>query len=157
MLDASSLVTLAQAHALSLLTLLPDQALTVTEVYREAVEAGRARGYPDALLIADAFSHRWVTIADPAGQEPLPGISRTDSLVIHLAEELGAVDVLINDRTLLGKAKQRRLPARLTADFVEALYQRGRITRKRRHGLLSAFVAQGRYSEEFMKAFLLLR
>lgn len=152
--DASSLITLAGADALGLLSLSPLKACTVAEVYRETVEVGLARGYRDAPAISRAFEQGLLTIRDPRRAEKLTGISRTDSLLLHLAEETGA-EILVNDQALLRKAEERGLPARVTAEFVQRLYKAKKISGARRDALLKDFVANGRYSEDFLLAFLL--
>ena len=156
-LDSSALITLAGAGALRLLTLSPHKACTVTEVYRETVEAGWGKARAEAVEIARCFDRKMVTIQDPLGSEKLAGISRTDSQVLLLAEETGAADLLTNDRTLLAKAEQRGLPACVTAEFVMELHENGKISRKRRDRLLGDFLDRGRYSEEFLRALLLGR
>jgi hypothetical protein len=87
----------------------------------------------------------------------LAGISLTDSLVLRLGEEVRAAAVLINDQALLRKAEERGLPAQVTAQFVHSLYVARKISRARRDKLLNDFVAHGRYSEQFLQAFLLGR
>lgn len=156
-LDSSALVTLAGADALTLLALSPHKGLTVSEVYRETVEIGLATAYPDAVAIARLFEQGTVTIQDPRRQGKLAGISRTDSLVLLLAQEVSAAAVLVNDQALLRRAKQRGLVAQFSAEFVQELCDTGRISRRRRDTLLREFVANGRYSEEFMEALLLRR
>lgn len=156
-LDSSALITLAGANALPLLRLSPHRALTVSGVYSETVEAGLARAHPDAVAIREAFEIQIVAIQNPRSTETLAGISRTDSQVLLLAEEVAAAALLVNDKPLWRKAEQRGLPARFTAEFVEDLYQAGKISRKRRDGLLDGFVSRLRYSEEFIRALLLAR
>ena len=156
-MDSSALVTLASAEALGLLALSPHKALTVPEVYRETVEIGIAQGYPDAVAIGRLFEQGVVTIQDSRRKEKLAGISRTDSLVLLLAQEVSAAAVLVNDQALLRKAEQRGLAAQFSAEFVQELYQTGRISRRRRDRLFQDFVANGRYSEEFMEALFLRR
>lgn len=156
-IDSSALVTLAGAEALGLLALSPHKALTVPEVYRETVEIGIAQGYPDALAIGRLFEEGVVTVRDPRRKEKLAGISRTDSLVLLLAGEVSAAVFLVNDQALLRKAEQLRVPAQFTAEFVQELCQAGRISCPRRDRLLEGFVANGRYSEEFLGALILRR
>ena len=155
--DSSALITLAGGDALSLLRLSPRKAVTVPEVYQEVVEAGLAGAYPDVLAIRCAFEDGIVAVRLARRSEKIAGISRTDSLIILLAEELGAAELLINDRGLYRKAGQRSLPARLTAEFVHGLYRAGRIEKGRRDTLLGHFVSNGRYSEAFLNAFLAQR
>ena len=151
-LDSSALITLAGADALGLLRLSPHKACTVGEVYREAVEWGREKGRPDALLIGRLFERGIVTIQDPRRRERLPGISQTDSLVIHLAEEARAALCLMNDQELRDRAVRRGLPARYTAEFVNELYVTGNISQTRRDALLQAFLANRRYTEHFLQS-----
>lgn len=156
-LDSSALVTLAGADALALLALSAHTSLTVSDVYRETVEQGLAKGYPDAVAIAGLFEQGIVTIQDPRRKEKLAGISRTDSLVLLLAQEVSAAALLVNDQVLLRKAEQRGLAAQFSAEFVQELYQSGRISRRRRDRVLRDFVANERYTEEFVEALLLGR
>jgi len=155
--DSSALITLAGGGALSLLALAPGPVCTVQEVYEETVEAGLARGFPDAVEISHYFRDQRVSIRSPRRDERVEGVSRADSRVLLLAEELGAADLLVNDRTLLGKAVERGLPARFTLEFVVDLSDAGRLSRKRRDALIENFVARGRYSREFVAAVLLGR
>jgi predicted nucleic acid-binding protein len=151
--DSSALITLAGADALPLLTLSPHKAVTVSEVYRETVETGSAMAYPDAAAIGSLFQQGIVTVQDPRRKQKLAGISRTDSLVLLLAEEVAAAVLLVNDQALLRKAEQRGLVAQFTAELVQELYRAGRVSRRRRDDLFRDFVANRRYSEEFMQAF----
>jgi len=153
--DASALVTLAAADALELLRLSPHGACTVPEVYQETVEAGVARGFPDAHAIARLFESRSLTTISPRRRVKVEGISLTDSLVLSLAEQLRADDLLVNDRKVLRKAEQRGLPARLTLEFVQDLYEQGKITRPNRDRLFQSFIDRNRYTEDFIRAFLL--
>lgn len=150
--DSSALITLAGADALSLLTLSPHKAVTVSEVYRETVEIGSAMAYPDAAAIGSLFEQGMVTVQDPRRKQKLAGISRTDSLVLLLAEEVAATVLLVNDQALLRKAEQRGLAAQFTAEWVQELHQAGRVSRRQRDGLFQDFVAHGRYSEGFIEA-----
>ena len=102
--DSSALITLAGADTLSLLRLSAHKAVTVPEVYQEVVEAGLAGAYPDALAIRRAFEDGIVTVRPAHRSEKIPGISPTDSLIILLAEEVEAAELLINDRALYRKA-----------------------------------------------------
>jgi len=156
-LDSSALITLAGADALALLALSPHKAVTVSEVYRETVEIGSVKAYPDAAAIGRLFEQGVVRVRDPRRKEKLTGISPTDSLVLRLAEEVAAAVLLVNDQALLRKAEQRGLAAQFTAEFVQELYDAGRLSRRRRARLFQEFVANGRYSEEFMGTFLLRR
>ena len=156
-LDSSALVTLAGADALPLLALSAHKSLTVSEVYRETVEVGLAKAYPDAVAIAGLFEHGTVTIQDPRRKEKLAGISRTDSLVLLLAQEVAAAALLVNDQVLLRKAEQRGLAAQFSAEFVQELYHTGRISRRRRDRVFRDFVTNERYTEEFVEALLLRR
>mgnify|MGYP001569590475 CR=1 FL=1 len=156
-LDSSALITLAGAEALGLLGLSRHRAITVSEVYRETVEIGSLKAYPDAAAIGMLFEQGVVTIRDPRRKGKIIGISRTDSLVLRLTEEVPAAVLLVNDQALLRKAQQRGLSAQYTAEFVQELYRAGRITERRRDSLFRDFVANGRYSEGFMEALLLRR
>ena len=156
-LDSSSLITLGRGAALDLLAPSPHQALTVAEVYRETVEVGLAKGRPDSAECNSAFERGLITLQEPRRAEKLAGISLADSLVLHLAEEVRAGQLLTNDKTLFRKAEERGLPVADTAAFVQDLHVSGRIPRERRDSLLKDFVARGRYTAEFMQAFLLGR
>ncbi len=156
-LDASALITLAGADGLDLLAFSPRKACTVREVHREAVELGGEKGRPDAGPIGRVFDSGVLAIRAPIQREKIPGISQTDSLLIHLAKEISGAALLTNDRNLFRKAEQRGLEAMLSAQFVQRLYEAATITLTRRDTLLQAFVDHGRYSPEFMQAFLLGR
>lgn len=156
-LDSSALITLAGAEALGLLTLSPHKAVTVSEVYRETVEMGSVKAYPDAAAIGRLFEQGVVRVQEPRRKEKLTGISPTDSLVLLLAEEISAAALLVNDQTLLRKAEQRGLAAQFTAEFVQELCHAGRISRHRRDRLFQEFVANERYSGELIEAFFLRR
>ena len=156
-MDSSALITLAGAGALSLLPLARRDARTVPEVYRETVEVGLSQGYPDARAIGDCFRRGWIQAQSPKRPMELPGLSRTDSLVLRLAEETAAAGLLVNDRTLLRKAEQRNLPARVTLEFVWERLEARQISRRRFDQLLFNFRERRRYSEEFLEAFLLGR
>ncbi len=153
-IDSSALITLAVADGLALLTLSSNQIRTVPEVYRETVEGGLAQGRPDAAEIGRAFEKGIVTVQNPRRREKLPGLSQTDSLVVHLAQEMRAQECLINDQDLLVKMRRRGLVARYTLEFVEALHTTGRISRAKRDRLLREFLAQGRYTEPFLQSLL---
>ncbi len=155
MIDSSALITLAVADGLDLLARSSHPVRTVSEVYRETVEEGSAKGRPDAAEIGRAFEKGIVTVENPRRRERLAGLSRTDSLVLHLAQEIRARECLINDQDLLVKMKRRGLAARYTLEFVEALYRAARISLARRDHLLREFLAYGRYTESFAQSLLL--
>ena len=156
-LDSSALITLAGAEALALLARSPHRAITPSEVYRETVEIGLVKACPDAAAIGRLFQQGVVRVQDPRRREKLAGISRTDSLVLLLAEEVSAAVLLVNDQALWRKAEQRGLAAQYTAEFVQELYRTGRVSRRRRDSLFRDFLANRRYSEQFMEAFFLRR
>lgn len=155
--DTSALITLAGADALGLLRLPPHQPCAPPEVFQEAAEAGLAQAFPDALKIRELFDRGHASIRAPRRRQKIEGVSVTDSLVILLAEELGAADLLANDRGVLRKAEQRGLPASLSVEFVQDLFEQGNISRKRRDALFACFLARGRHTEEFVRVFLLGR
>ena len=94
------------------------------------------------MAIASVFEQGMVTIQDTRRREKLAGISLTDSS---------------NHQVLLRRAEQVGLAAQFSAEFVLELCHAGRISRRRLDGLLRDFVANGRYSEEFMEALILRR
>jgi predicted nucleic acid-binding protein len=153
--DSSALITLAGADALPLLTLWPGKVLTIPEVYYETVEIGLMKGYPDAAAIERCFSDRAVSTREPACRERLTGIGLVDSLVIRLAEELGAANLLVNDHALLRRAEEHGIEARFTAEFVCELRDERRISIDRMVRLFQAFLERRRYSEEFLNALLM--
>ena len=156
-LDSSALITLAGADGLPLLALSPHKTITVSAVYRETVEIGAARAHPDAAAIGRLFEQGVVRVQDPHRREKMAGLSETDSLVLRLAEEVSAAVLLVNDQALLRRAEQRGLAAQFTAEFVQELHRARRISRRRRDGLFRDFVANRRYSQEFMEAFSWVR
>ena len=109
------------------------------------------------MAIASVFEQGMVTIQDTRRREKLAGISLTDSSVLRLAQEVSAAALLANDQVLLRRAEQVGLAAQFSAEFVLELCHAGRISRRRLDGLLRDFVANGRYSEEFMEALILRR
>ena len=155
--DSSALITLAGADALSLLALWPHGVATVADVYRETVEAGLAKGYPDAASIGRVFEKEVICIRNPRRTGKFSGISRTDSLVLLLAEEIADARLLVNDQTLLRKAEEIGLATQYTAEFVQELYEAGKIPRRRCDRLFEDFLSNLRYSREFIEAFLLGR
>jgi len=152
-LDSSALITLAAGGALSLLRQWPGDVCTVTEVFQETVEVGGARAFPDASAIARCFQGKTVSVRDPRRRDKLSGLSETDSLIVRLAVELSG-RLLANDQTLRRKAEQRGVSAAFTVEFVQDLYEKAKLSRRRRDQLFTDFVAGGRYSREFMDAFL---
>lgn len=80
-----------------------------------------------------------------------------DWLVLQLAQETPGAEILANDHPLLRKAEQRGLPAFYTAEFVWELGRMGRLRPVRREPRLRDFVTDGRYTEDFMNAFLMQR
>lgn len=157
MVDSSSLVTLARCGAIELVELWPDPVVTVQEVYRETVEVGSRQGYPDAAAIRETFARGRIGIRPVAGGERIGGMGAADWLLLQLAQETPGAEILANDHPLLRKAEQRGLPAFYTAEFVWELGRRGRLRPVRRDALLRDFVADGRYTEDFMNAFLMQR
>ncbi len=155
-LDSSALVTLAQADALPLLRLSAHEAVTVPEVYRETVEAGLARGHPDALAIREAFERGLIRVRGAGPSGATAEGRHADPLVLALAERMGAAALLVNDRSLFRRAFTLGLPAQLTIEFVQDLLRGGKITRPFRDSLLQKFIARGRYTSEFIEAFHLL-
>lgn len=73
-LDSSALITLAGAQALGLLGLSRHTAFTVSEVYRETVEIGSLKAYPDAAAIGRLFEQGIVAVRDPRHEEKIIGV-----------------------------------------------------------------------------------
>ena len=140
-----------------LLGLWPEPVFTVSDVYRETVETGLARGYPDVPAIQEAFDRRVLTIRKPRRSELLSGVGPTDSLVLLLAGEIPSAELLANDHPLIRKAQQREVPVLYTAEFVWQLHCIGRIAGDRCSALLREFVANERYTQDFMNAFVTQR
>lgn len=152
--DSSSLITLAGAGAIQLLARANAPVVTVPEVYRETVETGKARAFPDAGEIAGGFEKGLISIRAPRGTRRIGGVSPVDSRVLLLAEEIQGAILLVNDQTLLRKAEQRGIASQFTAEFVRDLQAGGKISRRDRDRLFEAFLANGRYSEPFLEALL---
>ncbi|MBM4389446.1 MAG: hypothetical protein FJ088_17050 [Deltaproteobacteria bacterium] len=154
-IDSSALITLARADALFLLPLGSREIWTIPEVYQETVEAGLAKGYPDAIVIQKCFQDEMVCSRPPRNREKLSGVSSTDSRVIFLAEELSAVFLLVNDHALLRRAEEYGVPAQFTAEYVKQLCEHGALSRRRMESLFRVFLECRRYSEEFLNALMM--
>ncbi len=153
--DSSALITLAGADGLSLFGYWQGAIWTIPEVYSETVEAGSAKGCPDAAVIQRCFVENVIRIREPRRRDKLPGLSSADSRVIFLAQEIGAAYLLVNDHALLRRAEQHSIPTRFTAEFVKELHEKHAITRRRMDRLFEAFLLRQRYSEEFLNALLM--
>ncbi len=151
MLDSSALITLAKADDLMLLALSAHEPVAVAGVYEETVTNGR---YPHDFRIGQLFARQIVRTRDPSRPRQLPGISVTDSLVVLLAEEVGASELLSEDGKLLRRAQQRGVAAHVTAVFVQQLYETGKISLERRDGLFASFVANHRCTPAVVDVFL---
>ncbi len=152
--DSSALITLAGADALSLFGYWQGAIWTIPEVYSETVDAGIAKGYPDAGAIQQCFVENVIRIKEPRNSERLTGLSLADSRVVLLAGEMNASCLLVNDHALLKRSEHHGIPARFTAEFVKELHEKQAISRRRMIRLFEAFLQRQRYSEEFLNALL---
>ncbi|MEO6121365.1 MAG: hypothetical protein ABIW46_08310 [Acidimicrobiales bacterium] len=136
--DSSTLISLARAGLLPVLSRVPVDVVILDVVWNEVVVAGRAGQHHDAVAIADALADR--------PRHPAPTARNVDDAVVLAAADFGAL--ACNDITLGRRA--RNLGARWlrTADLLVMVWRTGRATvGETRSGIESLYRA-GRITDD---------
>lgn len=142
--DTSSLISLAWAGLLPLLTRTPLPLVLLDVVEREAVDAGLAAAHPDAAAIEAAVSG--------LAREVTPGDSTVDGAVVTAGAHHGAV--LANDQTLGRRAGSLGAQWLRTTDFLVLLRRAERVTHEEALSALVALHAAGRITDTLRDEYL---
>ena len=127
--DSSPLIALARVDSLDLLSELYPLVQIPTEVYNEVVIEGA--GLPGALQVAGAA---WIQVTPVRNTEKLrsaigdTGFGRGEVAVVHLAQELGAQVVLMDERRARRYAEDAGLITFGCIGILEMLYRKGVVT-----------------------------
>jgi predicted nucleic acid-binding protein len=130
--DADGLIKLHKAGLLALLVH-HAEVLIGPEVFREAVTAGMARGYPDAIALAQLLQPHWPQPAPPAhphavqvlrGTRLGPGEAEALRLYFHAQGEA----ILSDDRAFVTLLLTHHIPVLTPATVVVALCEWGLVT-----------------------------
>jgi predicted nucleic acid-binding protein len=147
--DSSTLISLAWAGQLELLSHAPIPLIVPHEVRQETVADGLARGYPDAAAIEQAIK----TMPSPAPEtdhtaEPHP----VDHAVLEAGRRYGALAT--NDLALGRRAANLGVQWLRTADLVVLCVRTNTVSRDRGIAALKALRSAGRITEDLLNAYL---
>lgn len=147
--DSSTLVSLAWAGQLELLSHTPLPLIVPYEVRHETVTEGLARGYPDAAAIEQAIKAIPSPTPDPdrpAGSHPI------DHAVLEAGRTHGALAT--NDLALGRRAANLGVQWLRTADLVLLCVRTSTIDKDRGVAALKALRSAGRLTEDLLHAYL---
>jgi predicted nucleic acid-binding protein len=147
--DSSTLISLAWAGQLELLSRTPVPLIVPTEVRHETVAEGLARGYPDAAAIEQAIK----TIPSPATELDRPADSHPiDHAVLEAGRVHGALAT--NDLALGRRAANLGVQWLRTADLVVLCVRTSTVSKGRGVAALRALRSAGRLTEDLLNAYL---
>jgi predicted nucleic acid-binding protein len=148
-LDSSTLISLAWAGQLELLSHAPIPLIIPDEVRHETVTEGLARGYPDAAAIEQAIK----TIPSAT---PEPGRSSEPQPIDHAVLEAGRLHgaLATNDLALGRRAANLGVQWLRTADLVVLCVRAGAVSEVRGVAALKALRSAGRITEDLLIAYL---
>lgn len=147
--DSSTLISLAWAGQLELLSRAPIPLIVPHEVRQETVTEGLARGYPDAAAIEQAIK----TIPSPGAGSDRPGEPHPiDHAVLEAGRRHGAL--LTNDLALGRRAANLGIQWLRTADFVVLCVRTNAVGADRGIAALKALRNAGRITEDLLNAYL---
>ena len=147
--DSSTLISLAWAGQLELLSHTPLPLIVPHEVRHETVTEGLARGYPDAAAIELAIK----TIPSPT---PEPGHSAASHPIDHAVLEAGRIHgaLATNDLALGRRAANLGVQWLRTADLVVLCVRTSTVSKDRGVAALKALRSAGRITEDLLHAYL---
>lgn len=147
--DSSTLISLAWAGQLELLSHTPIPLVVPSEVRQETVIDGLARGYPDAAAIEQALK----TVSDPTEEAGNPAdIHPVDHAVLKAGRRHGAL--LTNDLALGRRAANLGVQWLRTADLVVLCVRTSKVSSQRGIAALKALHGAGRITESLLNAYL---
>jgi predicted nucleic acid-binding protein len=148
-LDSSTLISLAWAGQLELLSHLPIPLVIPDEVRHETVTEGLARGHPDAAAIERAIK----TIPGPTAEPSRPdGPHPIDHAVLEAGRLHGALAT--NDLALGRRAANLGVQWLRTADLVVLCVRAGAVSEVSGVAALRALRSAGRITEDLLIAYL---
>jgi predicted nucleic acid-binding protein len=147
--DSSTLISLAWAGQLELLSHTPIPLIVPPEVRHETVTEGLARGYPDAAAIEQAI--KTIPSPTPAPDHPT-GSHPVDHAVLESGRRHGAL--LTNDLALGRRATNLGVRWLRTADLVVLCVRTSTISGDRGIAALKALRSAGRITEDLLDAYL---
>lgn len=147
--DSSTLISLAWAGQLELLSHAPIPLIIPNEVREETVIEGLARGYPDAAAIEQAIK----TIPSPTLEsDRLAESHPIDHAVLEAGRLHGALAT--NDLALGRRAANLGVQWLRTADLVVLCVRTGTFSKDRGVAALKALRGAGRLTEDLLNAYL---
>lgn len=148
--DSSTLISLAWAGQLDLLSCSPVPLVVPDDVRREAVVEGLARGHPDAVAI------EWAIKALPDGTSETGSTPTGSPTVDHAVLEAGRVHgaLLTNDLALGRRAANVGMRWLRTADLVVLCVRAGEVSKARGAAALRALRDARRITEDLLDAYL---
>lgn len=148
-MDSSTLISLAWAGQLELLSHAPIPLIVPNEVWQETVTEGLARGYPDAAAIEQAIK----TIPSPIPESDRPaGSHPVDHAVLKAGRLHGALAT--NDLALGRRAANLGVQWLRTADLVVLCIRTSTVSSGRGVAALRALRHAGRITEDLLNAYL---
>lgn len=147
--DSSTLISLAWAGQLELLSRTPIPLIVLPEVRHETVTEGLARGYPDAAAIEQAIK----TFPSPTPEDDRPaGSHPVDHAVLEAGRRHGALAT--NDLALGRRAANLGVQWLRTADLVVLCVRTSTVGKDRGVTALRALRNAGRITGELLDAYL---
>lgn len=148
-MDSSTLISLAWAGQLELLSHAPIPLIVPNEVWQETVTEGLARGHPDAAAIEQVIK----TIPSPIPEPDRPAESYpVDHAVLEAGRLHGALAT--NDLALGRRAANLGVQWLRTADLVVLCIRTSTVSSDRGVAALRALRHAGRITEDLLNAYL---
>lgn len=144
-LDSSSLISLARAGLLQLLSHTAIRPMILDAVRAEAVDAGLSGGHPDAAAIEAA-------IVSMSTREADADLQTVDAMVLDAAKRVGLL--VANDLALGRRARNLGVRWLRTADLVVLSVATGALVKEEGRRAILALLDSGRMTAELSDAYL---
>jgi rRNA-processing protein FCF1 len=142
-LDSSSLISMARAGILPMLSMTPIEPVILDVVVDEVVTRGLAAGYADAAAIEAYFSGLSVR---PAGQ-----VRSVDTAVLEASQKAGVL--VANDLALGRRARNAGVRWLRTADVVLLAVRAGGMAAAEGASAISALLSAGRLTDDLAASY----
>ncbi len=140
--DASPLICLAKAEKLYLLRELFGRVVIEEEVKQEAIERGKEKGDPDALVIENAVKEGWIEVKKIEEKEKFSGIHKGEGNTILLAKRHKCL-VLIDEEDGREVAREMGLKVRGSLYVLKRAIEKGLISKDEVIRTLNGMIEDG--------------